>query len=124
MCGCLPSTGSIAASARGRVTASHNQPVDPDRLMIRARVRDHLEGLQRRFPEQLAEIAISETPDTDYRYRMFVDKAVWTPVLVGLAEEMDYDNFKSEVARHQGSEGANYEHALHDVWSVMYQLQE
>ena len=102
----------------------HNQPVDPDRLMIRARVRDHLEGLQRRFPEQLSEIAISETPDTDYRYRMFVDKAVWTPMLVGLSEEMDYDNFKSEVARHQGSEGANYEHALHDVWSVMYQLQE
>ena len=102
----------------------HGQPVDPDRLMIRARVRDHLEGLQRRFPEQLAEIAISETPDTDYRYRMFVDKAVWTPVLVGLAEEMDYDNFKSEVARHQGAAGANYEHALHDVWSVMYQLQE
>ena len=55
---------------------------------------------------------------------MFVDKAVWTPVLVGLSEEMDYDNFKSEVARHQGAAGANYEHALHDVWSVMYQLQE
>ena len=102
----------------------HNQPVDPDRLMIRARVRDHLEGLQMRFPEQLAEIAISETPDTDYRYRMFVDKAVWTPVLVGLAEEMDYDNFKSEVARHQGAAGAGYEQALHDVWSVMYAFQE
>lgn len=55
---------------------------------------------------------------------MFVDKAVWTPVLVGLSEEMDDDNFKSEIARRQGPEGANYERARHDVWSVMYQLQD
>ena len=101
----------------------HNQPVDPDRLMIRARIREHLEALQARFPTQLATIEVSETPDTDYRYRTFVDKAVWTPVLVGLSEEMEYDNFKSEVARHQGTAGAGYEQALHDVWSVMYQLQ-
>ena len=29
-----------------------------------------------------------------------------------------------EIARRQGPEGANYERALHDVWSVMVQLQE
>lgn len=45
-------------------------------------------------------------------------------VLAGLAEETDYDNFKSEVARHQGKSGAAYEHSLHDVWSVMHKLQE
>ena len=92
--------------------------------MIRARVRGHLEALQTRFPAQLATTEISETPATDYRYRMFVDKAVWTPVLVELNEEMEYDNFKSEVARHQGATGAGYEQALHDVWSIMYQLQK
>jgi hypothetical protein len=41
-----------------------------------------------------------------------------------LARETDYDNFKSEVARYQGPDGVAYERALHDVWSVMYQLQE
>jgi len=41
-----------------------------------------------------------------------------------LAEETDYDNFKSEVARHRGKTGAAYEHALHDVWSVMNRLQK
>jgi len=56
--------------------------------------------------------------------RIFVDKSVWSQVLVGLNEEMDYDNFKSEVARHQGSEGAAYEHSLHEVWSVMNKLQK
>ena len=39
-------------------------------------------------------------------------------------EEMDYDNFKSEVAQFQGRDGAAYEHALHEVWSVMYSIQE
>ena len=48
----------------------------------------------------------------------------WSQVLVGLNEEMDYDNFKSEVTRHQGGEGAEYEHSLHDVWSVMNRLQK
>jgi hypothetical protein len=45
-------------------------------------------------------------------------------VVAELAEETDYDNFKSEVARHQGKAGAAYEHALHDVWSVMNRLQK
>ena len=45
-------------------------------------------------------------------------------VVAELTEETDYDNFKSEVARHQGKAGAAYEHALHDVWSVMNRLQK
>ncbi len=32
----------------------------------------------------------------------------WMQVLSGLAEETDYDNFKSEVAHHQGMAGAAY----------------
>ncbi|HET6880945.1 MAG TPA: hypothetical protein VFI31_12360 [Pirellulales bacterium] len=38
--------------------------------------------------------------------------------IVWLAEDTDYDNFKSEVARHQGSAGAACESALHRVWSI------
>ena len=41
-----------------------------------------------------------------------------------MTEDLDYDNFKSEVARYQGNDGADYEHALHDVWSVMYGVQK
>jgi len=37
---------------------------------------------------------------------------------------MDYDNFKSKVVRNQGSRGADYEHSLHEVWSVMNRLQK
>ena len=44
-------------------------------------------------------------------------------VLSALAEETDYDNFKSEVARYQGKAGRAYEHSLHEVWEVMHRLQ-
>ncbi len=33
----------------------HNEPVDPDRIMIRGRIRGHLEALQARFPDLLGE---------------------------------------------------------------------
>ena len=102
----------------------HGQPVDPDRIMVRGRMRSHLEALKERFPDLLGQCEIREFAGTDYAYRLFVDKPVWSQVLAGLAEETDYDNFKSEVARHQGSAGAAYEHSLHEVWSVMNRLQK
>jgi hypothetical protein len=52
-----------------------------------------------------------------------VQKYAWTQILAGLAEETDYDNFKSAVARHQGRARAASEHSLHEVWSVMNRLQ-
>ena len=65
-----------------------------------------------------------EFAGTDYAFRLFVPKSMWSQVLVGLNEEMDYDNFKSKVVRNQGSRGADYEHSLHEVWSVMNRLQK
>jgi len=102
---------------------SHRQPVDPERIMVRCRVREHLEALKKRFPALLSECEIRTFPGTDYAFRTFVDKATWSQVLVGLNEELDYDNFKSEVARFQSRDGAAYEHSLHEVWSVMHRLQ-
>jgi hypothetical protein len=65
----------------------------------------------------LTPVFCSDYSRTDYAYRLFVEKPVWSQVLAGLAEETDYDNFKSEVARHQGRAGAAYEHSLHEVWA-------
>jgi hypothetical protein len=100
------------------------RPIDTARLMVRARVREHLEALKKRWPDHLGLCDIRTSAATDYAFRMFVDKQTWARVLAELALETDYDNFKSEVARHQGDAGLPYEHALHDVWSVMYRLQE
>lgn len=102
----------------------HGQPVDSNRIMVRCRLKEHLDALKERFPELLGDCEIKEFSGTDYAFRIFVEKTVWSKVLVGLNEEMDYDNFKSKVARHQGSAGADYEHSLHEVWSVMNRLQK
>jgi len=102
----------------------HGQPVNPNRIMVRARLRPHLEALKDHFPDLLGNSEIKEFVGTDYAYRIFVDKPTWTQVMVGLSDELDYDNFKSEVARFQGQDGADYEHSLHKVWSVMYGLQK
>jgi hypothetical protein len=102
----------------------HSQPVDPDLMMVRARVRSHLEALKRRFPDLLVDCEIQASTGTDYAFRLFVPKAAWVQVLSALADEVDYDNFKSEVAKHQSRAGAEYEHALRDVWSVMHRLQK
>ena len=101
----------------------HGQPVDLDRIMVRARTREHLAALKRRFPDQLGKSEIQHSTTADYAFRLFVEKQVWREVVAGLADETDYDNFKSAVARHQGRGGAAYGDTLHDVWSIMHELQ-
>ena len=80
-------------------------------------------ALKQRFPDLLGQCDILEFAGTDYAFRIFIDKQLWSHVLSGLAEATDYDNLRSEVAR-QGRGAAAYERALHDVWSVMYRLEK
>lgn len=96
------------------------QPIDPDRTMIRARAREHLEALQARFPEELGAYGVREFARSDYPCRLFVPKDVWARVLAALASEIDYGNFKSQV---DDSLGADYARALHRTWSVMRDFQ-
>lgn len=102
---------------------ARGQPIDRTRIMVRARLRAHLEALKARFPDELGGCEIVETKRSDYAFRLFVGKAAWTRVVAALADEVDYDNFKDEVEAHQGDAGAGYHHALGDIWSVMYELQ-
>jgi hypothetical protein len=116
--------GFFSAVCARKGDGKHGQPVDPDRIMVRARLRSHLKAIKERFPDLLGECEVQESAGTDYAFRLIVPKSAWVRVLAGLAEETDYDNFKSVVARHQGKPGAAYEHSLHDVWSVMHKLQK
>jgi hypothetical protein len=116
--------GFFSAVCARQGTGKQGLPVNPDRIMIRARVRKHLDELSQRFPDLLGACEIEEFAGTDYAFRIFVDKRTWVAVLSSLGEEINYDNFKSEVKRYQGSAGAPYERALHDVWSVMFELQK
>jgi hypothetical protein len=116
--------GFFSAVCARKGDGEHGQPVDPDRIMVRARVRGHLEALKQRVPDLLGQCDVQESAGTDYAYRLFVPKSAWAQVLAGLADETEYDNFKSEVARHEGQAGSAYERSLHEVWSVMHRLQK
>jgi len=111
---------SVVCARQG--TGDHRQPVDPHRVMVRARSRQHLLNLFERFDGLLGEADIHASAGTDYAYRMFVDKTDWAEVARELALECDYDNFKSAVAR-QGATDHRYTHALHEVWETMHGLQ-
>ena len=91
--------------------------------MVRSRDRGHLEALQERFPE-LAGFTIHESPNNDYRFRLFCPKELWAPILGKLALDVDYDNFKDAVGAWQGKQGRAYQNAHSDVWVVMYDFQK
>jgi hypothetical protein len=100
------------------------QSLDRHRIMVRARVREHLEALRQRFPADLGACEILEHAGTDYRFRLLLPKTTWAQIMMHLAAEVDYGNFKSTVARVQTSDAGRYEESLHRVWSVMHKLQE
>jgi hypothetical protein len=117
----------VGFSVRGFYSiACANRPgtneIDPNVMMVRARVKKHLQNLQDNFPT-LAGTDILAWPGRDYGYRLIVPRAVWAEVLKELAEEQTWGNFKNEAAKHVAETGSAYVNALHEVWSVMYKLQ-
>ena len=115
--------GFFSAVCARKGDGMRGQPVDPNRIMIRARVSAHLEALKERFPDRLGKSVILESPEADYAYRLLIPKSDWGQVLLDLAEEIDYDNFKSKVANNPEKVGAAYRDSLHEGWSVMNRLQ-
>ncbi len=97
--------------------------LDTDTIMVRARMKQHLESLIGRFTADLGGRPIKQTDDTDYRYRLIVPKATWVKVLTQIGQGLDYGNFKSRAGAVQGKTGWDYVNALHDVWAVMRDLQ-
>ncbi len=98
-----------------------DRPIDKKRLMVRARARDHLDTLQRRYP-RLRRYEIIETPRRDYRFRIIVPKQVWRDVMTALVEATDYDNHKNAVEE-RGETGEEYRRCLHAVWAETLRLQ-
>jgi hypothetical protein len=64
--------GFFSAVCTTKSDRQHRQPVDTDRIMVRARVRNHLDALRNRFADLLAGYDIKKFAGTDYAYRLFV----------------------------------------------------
>ena len=81
-------------------------------LVVRARVGGDLERI---FPGH----DVIDSPDGDYRYRIFIDKQKVADVLSQQVMNIDYDNFKDSIA-HDEHDRHN---AYYEVWNAMHRLQ-
>lgn len=86
-------------------------------LCIRARVAEDLDRLRSSYLPSLS--ATKETPGGDYRYRAWINSDDLATGLERIAERLDYDNFKSEVAKHDPDRA----HVYSRVWGVLGELQ-
>lgn len=88
----------------------------PDHITVRSRDRESLESVLAHTDGEAI-----RSPRGDYPYRAFVDPNTFAKWLAGVAGDLHYDNFKSQVAR---TRGHSFTHALHDVWAAMLQVED
>lgn len=89
--------------------------------MIRARARVDLERLVAGFlPQRKTIIA---TPDGDYPYRLVVTRPQAQTILRRIVGQIDYPNFKEEVARHDRDAAELRSDTYGAVWSELRALE-
>jgi hypothetical protein len=86
-------------------------------FQIRARTAQHLKNLRRRVPVKLSPTLKLE--DADYRFRIpDVTPTQLNVVLITLAAELDYTNFKNSIKHDEA-----YHEAASRIWAEMHALQ-
>lgn len=93
----------------------------PDMLMIRGRVKSHLEGLRERHMILQPYEVLTSPPHRDYAYRIIAPKSVVKAVVAELVQNIEYGNFKNQA--HKSDDGTGYANRLMSVWQTMYDLQ-
>jgi len=95
----------------------HNEK--PDILLVRARCKEDLIALKKKYMRNLGEITYIS--NADYPYRAEVSKNQFAEGMRRIIKDITYGNFKSEVARVQGSKRASI---YHSVWSVLQRIED
>ena len=85
---------------------------DPKSVVVRARVKEDLVAL---FPPHANDIV--EMTESDYRWRLFLDKKYVSAVIAERVMDIDYDNFKDSVPKTWRKQAYN------SIWSTMYNVQ-
>src|SRR5689334_20866301 len=92
--------------------------VASDTLTVRSRVRSDLDDLRKRYLPDLS--AVEENTGTDYPYRATAPRYDVAKAFAQMLQELNYENFKDEVARVQGDAR---EKVYGKVWSVLRSLE-
>lgn len=104
----------------------------PDSVIVRGRIReDVVQAAERYVRESLsydisdaaarrnAVVLVKATPDADYQYRFEADRETFSKVVGAIASEIDYPNFKAEVAKRQDQRRASI---YGRVWATLTDL--
>lgn len=94
----------------------------PRKLMIRARVRKHLELLQRDHVTLRRYPIIESEPHRDYRWRIIVPRTTFARAVATMIERLDYPNFKAACAASPDLD-QSYNSSLHEIWATLQRLQ-
>ena len=81
-------------------------------------MRGDLDKLREKYLPSLG--PIEDSVGTDYRYRANAPQAETSTAVARMIADIDYSNFKNEVAK---SQGHNRSDVYHDVWTVLNRLQ-
>ncbi len=88
-------------------------------LTIRSRARSDLVALKEKHLPSMGKIV--EWGGTDYQFRARATHEAVARALAGIAEDIDYSNFKHTVRKRQG---ADREHTYSKVWSTLLGIKE
>ena len=98
---------------------------DPNRVVIRARIRKDIEKVKTLFEEMGLEASdILESLNSDYKYRIFAGRIDWASVMTQLITDMEYTNFKNAVYEVDSREIRVKRHEAYlDIWAIMHEMQ-
>ena len=88
-------------------------------LCVRSRDAADLDNLRDVYLPELGETIVGA--GTDYPFRAYVDRGALANAMWQIAMDVNYDNFKNEVARVQGYDRA---HVYSGVWHQMLKLED
>lgn len=87
------------------------KPWNKDKITVRARDKKSLAEFVERYGAK-----IDTTTHTDYPHRVVLEDADYKDWLVSKVDDLDYDNFKNQVAK---TRGKDFAHLLGGVWGEM-----
>jgi hypothetical protein len=88
-------------------------------LTVRSRATSDLEAMRQKYLPSMGSVVADA--GSDYKYRTKVPREALAAAMLQIVMDLNYDNFKDSVAKTQGHERA---HLYHQVWDVLYHLQE
>jgi len=86
-------------------------------INVRFRSKAHVDRFVNMFGGKILKLA-----GTDYRYRIFMNKDIFATVMLKVALDIDYTNFKDAVWQKYHNEEEHL--AMYGCWSALAQYQE